>query len=951
MTTEQTDTFAQSSQPTFATRTLPWIIAAALMLVYIFTLNQWVTLKSLPVVAQIADWDWRPSSTAPLHFLVTYPFRWLSDSMQLPALNFFSALCAALTLGLLARSVSLLPHDRTREQRQRETGENFLNIPYAWLPPLVAALVCGFQLTFWEHAVAMTGEMLDLLLFAYVIRCLLEYRISLNENWLTKFALVYGLGVTNNFAMIGFFPLFLGALIWIKGFSFFNFRFILRMTLFGSIGLLLYLLFPLIAVISGNSDQTFFQTLRANLGFQKSFLYNLPFKQNTAMRLHLFMIGLTSLLPLLMIGIRWPSFRGGDVSHASGLITAFMFRLFHLFFLVVGLWIFFDPKFSARDLGGNILPYLTFYYITALTVGYFIGYALLVFGREPEQKWARTSALFKVINVAILVAVCLIAVAAPVALARKNFSFIQAMNSDALSQYAKTTADSLPAAKAVVLSDDSARLFILRAAYAKMGKPSDNILLDTSLLPFPQYHRHLQKVIGSEWKAVNPTNQVSPSELIQRLEKLSATHSIYYLHPSFGYYFERFYPVPNKTVYQLKLYPTNRIAAFSLPPEVLNETKAFWNSFIQSDVPRLVTLARKSSDVAALNTIYSRALNTWGTDLQKAKLLEEAGQAFAASFALNSNNVVAQINFQFNSSLRKGETRAVQPDEQLGKKLGQYRNWQTALSWNGPFDEPNFLLQLGEGFGRGGNLRQSAQFFQRALELTPNNLAAKVGLAKTYIELQRPEESLKLIQQLRDDPTTLMLNTNALFEILRVETLSHVAKSDFPAAEKLLQDSIAKNPKDPARLELMTQIYLATGQFTNALDNVNRQLQLSPQNTNGLFVKSVLLMQLGDFTNAIVILNQVIKLQPENKHALLNRAIAHLQSGKLDAAKRDYESLASSMPKTAFQVYYGLAQVAEKKNDKSEALENYRIYLKHAPSTTPEFQAVQKRVKELEGAK
>ena len=45
------------------------------------------------------------------------------------ALNLFSAVCAALTLGLLARSVAILPHDRTDAQREREHSDfSFLTI-------------------------------------------------------------------------------------------------------------------------------------------------------------------------------------------------------------------------------------------------------------------------------------------------------------------------------------------------------------------------------------------------------------------------------------------------------------------------------------------------------------------------------------------------------------------------------------------------------------------------------------------------------------------------------------------------------------------------------------------------------------------------------------------------------------------------------------------------------
>ena len=39
--------------------------------------------------------------------------------------------------------------------------------------------------------------------------------------------------------------------------------------------------------------------------------------------------------------------------------------------------------------------------------------------------------------------------------------------------------------------------------------------------------------------------------LVQLLSRLAQTNSLYYLHPSFGYYFEFFYPEPHGLVYKL----------------------------------------------------------------------------------------------------------------------------------------------------------------------------------------------------------------------------------------------------------------------------------------------------------------------------------------------------------------------------------------------------------------
>ncbi|HZR21226.1 MAG TPA: DUF2723 domain-containing protein, partial [Verrucomicrobiae bacterium] len=203
-----------TSEKRFVSAVLPWLIAGAAALVYLLSLNYWVSFSSLLPVARTSGWIWQPSLTEPLYWLVTYPLRWLPAAAIPVLLNLFSVVCAALSLALLARSVTLLPHDRTKEQRIRASSRfSLLSIPAAWVPPVVAAAVCGLQLSFWENATAASIEMLNLLLFAYVIRCLLEYRIDGRDSWLFRAALVFGAGMANNWAMIGFFPLFLAAVI------------------------------------------------------------------------------------------------------------------------------------------------------------------------------------------------------------------------------------------------------------------------------------------------------------------------------------------------------------------------------------------------------------------------------------------------------------------------------------------------------------------------------------------------------------------------------------------------------------------------------------------------------------------------------------------------------------------------------------------------------------------
>src|SRR5207245_2952744 len=117
-----------------------------------------------------------------------------------------------------------------------------------------------------------TGEMFDLLIFSCLVRCLLEYRLTLEDRWLAKMAFLYGLGVTNNWALIAFFPLFLGALIWIRGIRFFEPAFLVQMVVLGFVGLLMYLFLPILWLIKHEGDYSLFQILRANWASQKVYL-------------------------------------------------------------------------------------------------------------------------------------------------------------------------------------------------------------------------------------------------------------------------------------------------------------------------------------------------------------------------------------------------------------------------------------------------------------------------------------------------------------------------------------------------------------------------------------------------------------------------------------------------------------------------------------------------------
>jgi tetratricopeptide (TPR) repeat protein len=960
----------------FAPRFLPWLLTAAAFVFYWFTLNRWVSPFNLQAVAQISGWTYQPELAGPISFLVTCPFRWLPQAQISTALNVFSAACAALTLGLLARSVALLPHDQTDAQRKRERSDfSFLTNGSAWLPPVLAVLVCGLQMTFWQNATNYSGETFDLLLFAFVIWSLLEYRLDEREWRLFLFSFVYGAGMANNWAMVGFFPAFVAAIVWIRGLSFFNLQFLRRMVLCGLLGMIFCLLLPLLAVISGKIPVTFWEILKASLAPQFGVL-KLYFSccLNPSQHSEFLALLLAYLIPVFAMAIRWKA-AFGDSSAAGMALTSFLFHLVCASFLVICIWMAFDPPFSPRHISLGT-PLLTFYYLGALSIGYFSGYFLLIFGQAPSSrlKFPQPEP-FQFLDPLVAVGVWMLAVATVTGLVYRNTPQIRAVNDDTFQKYASFVEENLPRSGGVLVSDDPGRLFLVEAALARDGRVRDFLPLDTYSLNWSVYLQFLhnkfpQKV--PELVSAKEMRSLNPIGLIGALNMLSKSNEIYYLHPSFGYYFEQFYEEPHGLAYKLKVLPGDTL----LPPlpdkNQIAENQAFWarvetqafapikravtppdpnasRSWGQRMLKKLHVSREQNQNPILAGTFYSRGLNFWGVLLQRIGDLTNAAACFNLAEEVNPDNFVAQINLQFNQSLRAGKSVPLDLSKTTSDQFGKFRDWNGAVSANGPFDEPSFCFVEGINLAaQNGYFRQAIAPFARVRELEPDNLTVRLWLGRIYVMSRLPDRALETLREPLEQPEKFSLAKTNATELSVLAAAAYFQKNDSAQGTRLLETEIALHPDDTNLLNATVKTYLSHGLFTNALVIIDRQLKLAPNDPAWLFNRGYVSLQTKDYDDAIDAFTRVLATLTNNPSVLFNRALACLDSGKLDAARADYKMLQQSLT-NSFQVAYGLGEIAWRQHDTNEAIRNYKLYLANANTNTEEATIVMQRLRELKG--
>lgn len=890
---------------TFARSRLPWLVAAAALLLYLVTLNRWLQLTSLPLVARVAGWDPSPNLSAPLWFLFTLPARLLPGGVLPVALNLSTALLAAATLAVLARSVALLPYDRTREARQRERGEGaLLSIPLAWVGPVFAGLLCGLQRTFWEHATVATGEMLDLLLFAVPIWCLLEYRLSQREGWLTTLAFLYGLAVTNNHAMIAFFPCFLIAVIWVKGLGFFDGRFLARMTAAGVAGLALYLLLPAVAVWTQHREGAGFGTyLRTQLAAQKAALGSVP-------PFAILLVSLCTVLPVFVLGIRWQR-AVEDTSRAGVVMANFITRFVHVVMLAAAGSVFLDPVWSPRSLGFG-RPMLPFYYLAALAAGYYAGYLLLV-ARDPAGRAAYLVTPGARLLGRALAAVTLVAAGGlPVVLAVRNAPPVAALQGRALARLADRLADALPAQNAYVLSDDQTDLLLLEAGLARRGAAGAHVLLWSRLLPYRLYQQQLHDRYGTRWSwGASPAlpEVIAPESLARVVESVAASNQLFYLRPSFGYYFERVELRPAGLVFRLQPRPADPAAGSALSSEDLARGEAYWEG-LRADLERLPPADRTAPlERRYVNAFYARALATWSALLQRSGQPDRARRWAELALHLNPANRAAKLTLALNDQLRAG-TALPAPD---GDLTDEFKGWliqiDRLLLEDGLFDHPQLSYHQALLYMQSAYFRQALDEFRRLRTLLPG------------------DENLQVWEH-----TALALN--------------RFAGGDVTGAEAQLLELRARHPRRLTVLEALRQVYQATNRLTNALETLQAQLTLEPDNESVLLNLAALHIQMKDYAGALPPLNRLLAKNPRHAAALLNRAIAQLQAGRLDEARQDYETLRGLAPES-YAVYFGLGEIAWRKQDRAAALRHFETYLKYGIPGSEEYKNVAERVRQL----
>lgn len=907
-------------------RWLPWIISAALVALYLATVSRWLTVQSLTVVAQVGGWDDNIPASAPLLYLVTRPLLLLPASSLPIAGNLFTVLLAAATLWTLVRCVILLPQDRTHPQRIRGYADGrSLDTRLAWVPAVLAAVTFGLQITTWEHATALSGEMLNVLVFGTAIRGLLEYRRSGSQRWADLVPFLVGIGMTNNWAMTGFAPFFIAAFLWIGGWEGLQVGRILRALLIGLAGMSLFLLMPIIGAGKGGLPESTGEALWALITTQKDILLGIS-------KAKFLILASVMILPLGVAGFRWSSPRGSGLERMA---TFAAITLLQFVWLAGNLWMLFDGPFSPRkmvtmeaDAGG--LPLLTFQFCAALSVGYIAAYFIVLGTIKPDRQWTRTDLASGPIQPAIAWLTVAASVLVPAALLYRNLPAMRLQNGSILSDLAIHLAAPLPDRPSLIVTDNPVLQALLEAQLRRGTTTRPHLIVNANRAPEAPYRRHLARWHAKDWPELTEFAEARENVggvFLRIFAKSAQAGLAFTLTPNTSFLTEQHHLVPTGAIFTFRPYEAGQVVPPAMTPAEREGLLRFWNvQKANLDLLGQSPALQQTLGGGYAAAFWSKTANAQGVHLQRDGHLDDASHLFALARKLDPDNLSASVNVLVNDSLRNKR-----PIPAEASKIVESYAVSVADIY-GPIDEPRFLERFGSGVLELGDpfVRASAVAYNRARNLDPASIEAAIGYARACAAANEPKlalEALAIASRLAREGKPTAAQRAQLY---RVEASAHLRAADLAQAEKVLLAGLQEFPEDIPMLDLLGFAYLNASAPQKALPFVERLLKLKPEDEQVLQRQGFLLLSLNRFDDAVATFDKILRRNPDDITAHMNRAAAHLGANRAEKAEEDFQAVLDLVP-DAMDARVGLAEAAFRKKDKPAAIRHLEKAIANVP--------------------
>ena len=227
----------------------------------------------------------------------------------------------------------------------------------------------------------------------------------------------------------------------------------------------------------------------------------------------------------------------------------------------------------------------------------------------------------------------------------------------------------------------------------------------------------------------------------------------------------------------------------------------------------------------------------------------------------------------------------------------------TARSYLGPAlktfpNDVRLLLLSAEAARQVGNFAEMEAYLYQVIEADPSNIQARVLLARRMLENNETEKALAVLAPTDGsrDVDVLLVKADAYYRLARLQD----ARRALESLTEVMPDSVQ------VHLDL-ARVYGELGNDAGLTRELDRVLQLSPDDAPARLAKSRLLVNEGKFAEADALLDG-IDLPANDPRVLAARSAIASSAGRPDAAAQYSQSLFTEQPTARNAVMLSRAQ-------------------------------------------
>jgi len=223
---------------------------------------------------------------------------------------------------------------------------------------------------------------------------------------------------------------------------------------------------------------------------------------------------------------------------------------------------------------------------------------------------------------------------------------------------------------------------------------------------------------------------------------------------------------------------------------------------------------------------------------------------------------------------------------QKGNSNGAVISFKKAIEKDQNYFEARY--QLGSAYMLQEKYDLAEWEFLKVLRLNPSFHDAHIYLAKIYVKRLKIDNALKEIKM-------YFSKADDNVEAYEVAATAYALKKDFQTAEDYLHKSLKLHPDRTASKIMLADIYLTSGEITDAENLINEVISLEAKNKDALYVLARIRKLQNRTDDLINIYLKIIETDPNDINAYLDLGFTYLQSKKIEQA----ESISDRMQKAS----------------------------------------------------